>query len=195
MIAGVVAVGLWFVLRDRPGGDAPLNPIAAASRVGAVTSADVAAPLDPRSLAGSARGVTIIAASRRVKSTGDAANASTAQLGVKGSEDTVLAADAAVPVDAAEPTDAIRKVPREWFRTGDNDGYTFLTDHQTVHTGVSSAVLQGREGQDDSLTGAFQACRATDFRGLQARFTIFLFGGASAEVWMRPVLMPLPSVI
>jgi hypothetical protein len=136
--------------------------------------------------------VTIIAASRQVNSTGAGAegNARTVQPSVGGRGDAVLATAAvptetAVPVNDAGPADAIRQVPRDWFRTGDNDGYAFLTDHQTVHTGASSAVLQGTEGQADSMTAVFQSCRATDFRGLRARFSIFLFGGGSAKVWMR----------
>lgn len=89
------------------------------------------------------------------------------------------------------PTQPNSKPPRpKFWQTDNNDGYTLITDHQFVHTGSSSAILELSSGQigAESTAAVFQACSATDFRGKHARFTIFLRGDdgfGSAEAWLR----------
>jgi hypothetical protein len=77
-----------------------------------------------------------------------------------------------------------------FWQTDNSVGYTLITDHQIVHTGSSSAVLEFSSGQigAESTTATFQACSATDFRGKHAQFTIYIRGDdgfGSAEAWLR----------
>jgi hypothetical protein len=101
---------------------------------------------------------------------------------------TAVTGGADTPSDPQRPADSKPPLPKFWRLTGDS--HTLLTDHETVHTGLSSAVLQAVPGQagTDSTIAVFQACSAIDFRGMRAQFTIYLLGDdnfGTAEAWLR----------
>lgn len=88
------------------------------------------------------------------------------------------------PVDTSDSPKAQRMIPNYWRLT--NDGFSFITESQEVHSGSYGAVLSSN--QDAGSESVFQSCSAAGFRGKRAQFSIFLMGGdefGDAEVWVR----------
>lgn len=104
------------------------------------------------------------------------------------SEDGIEKSTDSPPDGQAQPNS---KPSRPAFWSADiSGGYELVTDHDWVHTGSSSAVIESSTPQSDanSQVAVYQACRAGDFQGKRAQFTIYLLGEdgfGSAEVWLR----------
>jgi len=104
------------------------------------------------------------------------------------SEDGIEKSADSPPDGQAQPNSKPSR-PAFW-RADISGGYELLSDHDWVHTGSSSAVIESSTPQSDlnSQVAVFQACRAVDFQGKRAQFTIYMLGVdgfGSAEVWLR----------
>lgn len=91
---------------------------------------------------------------------------------------------------AYRPGQSNSQLQRPKFWKTDHDGYSLITDHEFVHTGSSSVIMESSSGYRglQSTAATFQACSAVDFHGKHARFTIYVRGDegfGSVEAWLR----------